>query len=70
MDVGAFSVSFIIEPLALVNIAIAVNQTSLAVGHVVAPVALVLGSVLPDLEATPMTKPVFGPLALVDSTVV
>ena len=51
MEVVAKAVSFIIQPLTLVNVAIFVEETTEEVGLVVRPVALVKTTVGPDLHA-------------------
>ena len=70
VDVGSLVVRLVIEPLSLVNIAITVYQTTFTVGHIVHPISFVFGSISPDLESTPMTKAVFGPLSLVNRTII
>lgn len=47
--------SFVIGPLSLVLVAVDVPESSMTVCFVESPVALVAGTVLPDLSATTMS---------------
>ena len=55
-------------PVALVDIAVGVDETAFAVGLVVPPVAFKVRPVLPDLNASAVTLAIF-PLALIDGPV-
>jgi len=66
--VDAIAVCLVIEPLALVDVAIDVPELSLTVSFVEAPMTLILGTILPDLHALTVLH-VSKPLAGVGSAV-
>jgi hypothetical protein len=61
---------FIVKPLAFVDVAVSVDQSTAPVRHVVVPVTFVLGAVGPELLATAAPQSFVCPLALVDRAVV
>ena len=70
MSVRSMTMSLIIEPLALVDITISMYQSAITIGHVLFPVTLIDGSILPYLLTFAISKPVLTPLPLIDSRVV
>ena len=63
-------VSFVVFPLALVHVAILVNQSSNAMVLPLDPVAFVVGSIAPNLTSLALTSSqVFAPLADVYRTI-
>lgn len=68
MLVDAVAMCLIVQPVALVDITVGVNETAFAVGLIIAPVALEIGAVLPDLDASAVALAIF-PLALVNRSV-
>ena len=70
MDVRSTAMSFVVEPLTFVDVAISVNEASLVVCHVACPVALILRAILPDLDASALAETIRCPLSLVDSAVI
>ena len=68
MSVGTEAMSLVLAPLAIEDIAIGVKENTAPVCFPVAPPALVLGPVWPDLHSVPMTKLAL-PLTFVDCTV-
>ena len=60
----------VIEPFALIAVSIGVDQPSPTVSHVIAPVAFVLGAIVPDLNSTSLAQALLRPAALVDSAVI
>ena len=59
MDVDAEAVSFVVLPLALVNVTISVPKLARAISLVLSPLALVLGSIRPDLNTRSMSHSIF-----------
>ena len=70
MDICSASVSFVVEPFALINITISVDKAALVIGHVACPVTFILRSILPDLDATALAKAIRCPLSLENGTVI
>jgi hypothetical protein len=70
MFVGSSSLSFIIIPLTLINITISMDKSSLAIGLIVFPVAYVFTAILPDLSTFAFSMAVFGPLTMINSTII
>ena len=69
MEVDSPSLSFVVEPLSLVDIPSCLDEAALSVGHVLGPVALIEGPIFPDLPAH--TRPFsLSPLSVVDGPVV
>ena len=60
---------FIVEPLALVCVTIAVYEPTMSVGFVVVPVACVFCAVLPDHHASTASTALFVVLTDVDAVV-
>ena len=61
--VDAIAICLVIEPLALVHVAIGVLELSLTVSFVETPMTLILGTILPDLLALTVlhvSKPLAG----------
>mmetsp|Transcript_18806 Transcript_18806/g.17946 ORF Transcript_18806/g.17946 Transcript_18806/m.17946 type:complete len:294 (-) Transcript_18806:322-1203(-) len=50
------SISFICQPLPIVDIAIHMNEGSPAIGHIVFPIALELSAIRPHLDSIPMSN--------------
>jgi hypothetical protein len=63
VDAGALG--SVIHPLALVGVTVGVDQATITRGHVVLPIALVVGAVTPQLFASAGAFAVF-PLPLID----
>ena len=66
------SMSFIILPVPIIDIAISVNESALAVGFTILPVALVNRAIGPNLSASALANfwvTVFEPFALVPCAV-
>lgn len=59
MDVDAEAVSFVVLPLALVDVTISVPKLARAISLVLSPLALVLGSIRPDLNTRSMSHSIF-----------
>lgn len=70
VNIGTASMSLIIKPFSFVDISIGMDKTASAVGHVILPVALILAAVLPDLDTLAMSKALFGPLTLVNCSII
>ena len=70
MDICSVSVCFVVKPFSFIGITISVDKATLVIGHVACPVAFILRSILPDLDAVALTKAIRCPLSLVDSTVI
>ena len=69
MLVGAYTLRLVIEPLALVAVAIAVDEPSLAKEPIVFPRPAVFASIFPELDSDTLAFTVLIPLAVVDSSV-
>ena len=68
MLVHSISLSLVIDPIALVEVAIGMYQPATAIGFIILPVALVYASIRPNLDA--LAFPLVGqlvPLPLVES---
>ena len=59
MDVDAEAVSFIVLPLAFVDVAIGVPELAGAVGLILSPLTLILGSIGPNLNTGSMSHSIF-----------
>ena len=68
MSIGTETMSFVFTPLAIKDVAIGVKENTAPVCFTVAPPALVLGPVWPDLHTIPMSQLAL-PLTLIDSPV-
>jgi hypothetical protein len=68
--VGAFALSFVVYPLAFVDVTVRMDETSLAVALVVLPVAHIFAAVCPDLGSFALSEAIAGPLAVVNSSIV
>lgn len=62
MKVDAFAMCLVVQPFALVDVAVCVDQSASAIRLVVVPVPFVQGVVFPDLLAAAFFEPV-GELA-------
>jgi hypothetical protein len=68
MEVNSFSFSFIIDPFSLIYIPTGLDQSSLSVCHIIPPVALIEGSIFPDLFSSSIPLAIF-PLSVVDDSI-
>ena len=69
MGINAISVSFVLEPLALIDITVSMPKSPLAMSFIIFPHSIVLGTIRPYLYTPPMTIKTF-PLTGVDSAVI
>ena len=60
----------IIVPVTLKDVAICVDESALAIGLVVLPVAYVLAAVFPDLGTFALTETIFCPLAVENRSII
>lgn len=56
MRVNSQTVCFVLDPLPIVNIAVRVDKSAVAMSFVVFPVAFVHGAVGPDLNSTALSN--------------
>jgi hypothetical protein len=56
VTVGAIAMCFVILPVAVVDVAIGVNQSTLTVGLVVGPVSLIHRAIGPDLDTAALAN--------------
>jgi hypothetical protein len=68
MRVLAFSVSFVIQPLAFVDVAIGVDEFALAVCFVVLPVSFISRTIWPHLASVAVSETV-RPLTSIDGAI-
>ena len=69
MSVLTISVSFVVSPVTIVNVAVSVNESSLAVGLVSLPVPLVDTAITPNLVSLTMSKIFLVPFTFIASVV-
>ena len=70
MLISATSLSFVIEPVTLIDVTIPMDESTFTVGLVIFPVADVLTAVLPDLGSLTLSVAVLDPLAMIDGAIV
>jgi len=70
MLISSSSMSLVVKPLALITVTISVDQASQPISLVILPVALVLATILPNLDALAFSEAIFGPLTVVNSTII
>ena len=68
MLVGTMSVSFIVDPLALIDISIGVDEFTVTIGFIILPITFVSGSVGPNLGSCSISL-ILEPLPAVGGTV-
>jgi hypothetical protein len=64
MMIDSVSVGFVIDPIAIVNISINMDELSFSMGSIVLPLPLVLRTIWPLLNSVPISKST-NPLSLV-----
>ena len=57
MNVDSLSIRLVIDPVSFVNIAIDVSEFAEAVSSIIFPVALIAGSIRPDLLTVAVAEP-------------
>ena len=70
MDISPLAAGLIVNPHSIVHISGCMDKAPPAVRHVVLPITFVLSAVGPKLNALAVTQAFFGPLALVNNSVI
>jgi hypothetical protein len=68
MQILPVTMSFVIVPIAFIDIAVGMSQFTIAICFIISPLAFVFGSIRPLLSSLSIFEPIF-PLAGVDHTV-
>lgn len=70
MSVVSSTMSFVIQPISDVHIAVRMYESTLSVGHIVLPPTLVFRSIRPDLFSSSVPQSIFRPLTLINCSIV
>jgi len=60
----------VVEPISVIAVTISVDKSTITVGLILLPIALIFRSVFPQLNTFTLSHPVFGPTAEVDGAIV
>jgi hypothetical protein len=65
--VDTIPVSFIVDPLSIINISVDVNELALSMSSVILPLPFILGSIWPLLDSVAVSEPT-NPLSVISSS--
>lgn len=68
MTISSFALSFVVDPISFIYVAVGMHKFPLTIGFVVAPFAFIAGAIRPQLCSVTITHPV-EPLASVYSAI-
>lgn len=68
MEIDSFSFGLVIHPFSFVDVATGLDQSSLAVRHIIDPISLIECSIFPNLLPSAISLPVF-PLPIVNDSI-
>jgi hypothetical protein len=70
MLISSTTMGLVVEPISVIAVTISVDKSTITVGLILLPVALIFRSVFPQLNTFTLSHPVFGPTAEVDGAIV